>query len=360
VDARPFNAYAGNCFEPGRGEKLTSEANARHYKPQLDALRAIAVIAVLESHFNSAGWGGHAGVRLFFVLSGYLITSILLSAREARQDTISSRRVMINFYARRALRIWPAYYAVILFMSLANFVGFRSVAWWNALFLTNVNFALTNQMEPWVTAAWWSLSVEEQFYLVWPCLLLFSRAALIKPIVIATIVCGVLWHLYFYGDYSLASAYLPPASMDALGAGALLAVMADDLERWRKAFLPVIGVSIVLTSWTHLAGVDLADLASLPGMMALVAGASIGFSGVIGRILESRILKEIGKISYGVYLFHNFVLAGLMKALPGISWLANYSWTRFAFAGSVTLIVASLSWHFLEKPANRLKRHFPM
>ncbi len=140
------------------------------YRPQLDSLRAFAVLAVLFTHF----WRydselGELGVRLFFVLSGFLLTSILLRERDrSRELAISRPRLLRDFYARRILRIWPIYYAALFASVLLGAQGIARTFAWHALFASNILFFLEQSWTPPEVAHLWTLAVEEQFYLVLP------------------------------------------------------------------------------------------------------------------------------------------------------------------------------------------------
>ncbi len=140
------------------------------YRPQLDGLRAIAVMAVVFQHFAPSGWSkvipwGGLGVTLFFVLSGYLITGILLKGRE-------EPGMLRHFYIRRALRIFPVYYATLLIAALLAIPPVRETFWWHAFYLSNVLFALKNSYFG-AVSPFWSLAVEQHFYLIWPWVVLF-------------------------------------------------------------------------------------------------------------------------------------------------------------------------------------------
>lgn len=342
--------------------RASGDIVVRHHRRQLDALRGIAVLAVMEYHFHSGFWTGHGAVRLFFVLSGFLITAILVEAGPPGLGTAESRRILRNFFARRILRIWPAYYAIVFVLFLINLQNFRSVAIWHAFFASNLLFSIRNDHIPWATAAWWSLSVEEQFYLVWPFLMLCRGMRLRRWVIAGAILLGCGWHLATLNDPRLGAYYLPPASLDALGAGAALALVRERLPQWQLLYLPVAGISAVATGIALFAGWpgQLYDLLSLPGMAAIVAGATVGFRGITGQVLNSRILQGIGRISYGVYLYHFVVLAVMLRLFGNNSFVAYPTWWRLLAVGGTAILVASISWQVLERPANELKRHFPM
>ena len=166
------------------------------------------------------------GVRLFFVLSGYLLTSILLREREAaeRQD-MPQRLVLRDFYVRRILRIWPAYYFALV---AAVVLGADSVArtfGWHAFFASNFLFFREQQWFPPVAAHLWTLSVEEQFYLVLPLVVLFVPRRFLAPILIACIATSIGFRMVIAATVTGSTDFyvvLPISELDALCGGALL------------------------------------------------------------------------------------------------------------------------------------------
>jgi peptidoglycan/LPS O-acetylase OafA/YrhL len=183
------------------------------YSPQLDALRAFAVAGVLYSHFwQEESGAGHLGVRLFFVLSGFLITGILLSLRPTATSGGTALRGLSIFYVRRAIRIWPAYFLLLGTAISLNLQNIRDTALWHALFASNILFSLRNEYVPWVTAPWWSLSVEEQFYLVWPFLMLLPPKRALPWVAGGAVLAALAFQYLMRESGSLAASFLPPAS----------------------------------------------------------------------------------------------------------------------------------------------------
>jgi peptidoglycan/LPS O-acetylase OafA/YrhL len=181
---------------------------------QLDGLRAVAVSLVLYAHFFAADgshWG-HIGVRLFFVLSGFLITRLLLEARA--DDRFEATTALQSFYARRALRIFPPYFAVLVFVWLISLESSKTVLAWHALYLSNFWYALQNEWTPWFLCHTWSLSIEEQFYIVWPLIILIAPRRSIARICVGVILCSVAYRFYWplTGTPALVRDLLPPAS----------------------------------------------------------------------------------------------------------------------------------------------------
>lgn len=350
-----------------------------HKMPQLDALRAFAVLSVLFAHFvwrppywlAIVPWAA-CGVQLFFVLSGFLITGILLDSRKQVEAGVSRFWMLRQFYTRRFLRIFPLYYAVVLVAWIIRLPGFTGTLGWNLSYLTNFYIV---QKGAWIEAAshLWTLSVEEQFYLVWPWVVLFLPSRWLLRTLI-----GVA--IFAAGYRVLASTWLGPwvgitpfASFDCFGAGALLA-LAQRRERAGnprlRQILSVIGLSLgvpLLISalvWhfppQSIAGsVGLMNLAMPLLCMPLISRAAEGFTGIPGFLLTRRPILYIGKISYGIYIFHVPVV--YLINLNGSKWLnlLPLPIPKAAVFFVATVTVAAISWHFFERPINQLKRLFP-
>ncbi|MDX8439874.1 acyltransferase family protein [Mesorhizobium australafricanum] len=342
---------------------------------QLDALRALAVTLVLYSHFFAPGgtsFLGHLGVRLFFVLSGFLITRLLLEARDA--DQFAAGPALRSFYARRAIRIFPPYFAVLALVWFTDLEQARSSLAWHALYLSNFWYAHRNEWTPWLLCHLWSLSIEEQFYVAWPLIVLLAPRRRIEAITIGVIAFSLAYRFYWpiAANPALARDLLPPASMDALACGALLAVRrarGADAPRWVRFGWPAFAAVFLLVVWSDPGPADsawewprwaLVQVLPLVPLMAIVAACSNGLGGRLGRLAELPPLLFLGRISYGVYLYHAILLAYVVKAQPWIPLnVSEEGPGRFLVAGAATLIAASLSWVLFEKPLNSLKRYFP-
>ena len=358
------------------------------YHPQLDGLRAVAVAAVAWSHWERPYQFGipfGAGVHLFYVLSGFLITGILLQVR-AHADRMGAVRA---FYVRRALRIFPAFYLTLALAWWADVVPVRDTLAWHIAYLSNVQIFLT-QTWPGSISHLWSLAVEEQFYLVWPWLIVFAPRRWLVPAVIAAVVSAPLfrWWLASEGYRETLLAVLTPGCLDSLGVGALLALGVVPGFRSPVAGSARLKPDPTTVSTARVVGrsFSLAPLASLAGLIALLVAegsgwqlplflvaikqtlqavvfawlvfrAAEGFGGVTGRVLSAAPVVYIGRISYGIYLAHGF--AGDMLAGVGINSRALPEPWRFVILVGLTVGVAALSWHFLEAPINALKTRFP-
>ena len=325
---------------------------------QLNGLRAFAVVGVLATHSlptnPMAGWG----VRLSFVLSGFLITHILLRARER---TEAHGHLLRAFYARRALRIFPAYYVALLLAVALNMETLRDQFWWYATYATNVlaareGFGMSSG------AHLWSLAVEEQFYLCWPWLIVLASPATRRWTVIACLIVPPLLRAWATAIGEPVWSYLlTPMRLDGLALGGLYAL---GLTQRTVNVCAGLGVLVLgLNSATDLPGLSLLrDCASNGVCLWLVAGAVRGFAGPFGRVLMLRPVQYVGTISYGIYLVHYFVpeTVRIVERTFDI-WLRfpERGWAQFAYMGSASLVVAIVSWHLIEAPVNRLKRHFP-
>jgi peptidoglycan/LPS O-acetylase OafA/YrhL len=316
------------------------------YRPQLDALRTFAVSGVLVSHY----WlrespVGHFGVRLFFVLSGFLITSILLQ----RGSTWA-------FYGRRAARLWPAFYLCLAFALLFSQSGYGASWQWHAAQLTNVFLSRHGTWNlPWPASHLWSLNVEEQFYLVWPLVIAATPRKMLPVILSCIIAVGPLYRIVA-GALELnevALAALPPASLDALGAGALMAVWPSGVVYWLGAACA--SVLLILTFVLNFDGPwsrELIEFVLVPVFCALVLGAYRGTF----RPLQWMPLPALGRISYGIYLYHLPVLAlAIRLGVP-----ANGPFTLI-ICSTMTAMIAWLSYRGVERPireavARRLER----
>lgn len=352
------------------------------HMPQLDGVRALAVVAVLVHHFGgplplslNQVWWGSLGVRLFFVLSGFLITRILLRSRQLAEESDGSRLgATWQFYVRRSLRIFPIYYLVIAICAAINIPPVRELLGWLVTYTLNIQCTLQGWY-PDNISHFWSLAVEEQFYLVWPWLVLFAPRKWLAPLTCTTVFAGLVFRLAMVatGDLWMAGYVLPFSALDALGLGALLAISVS--SKFSQPFLrvffasyalpvSVIGYALLLLFWY--AGLEsleyysaLSDTTSALFFVWLVSCAARGFRGPVGALLQSRPFMYCGKISYGIYVYHMFAPTVIVKTL----WLfgANYSahgWLDFGLVTAVTIVLASLSWYLFEQPISSLKRYF--
>lgn len=342
---------------------------------QIDALRILAVVWVLFDHFWLSGSGpmGRLSVRLFLLLSGYLITHILMRARDAMErEQAPLRRVLVNFYARRALRIAPAYYLLILLTWGLGNEDFHGSLPWHLSFQSSLLFARTQGWgPPYQLAHLWTLSVQEQFYLLWPAIvLLVPRTALVHWVV-AIAATGPLFRvaMVMLGLDDTAAAFtLLPASATSLcvGAFAAMAERKRSVPGWFAGPRPV----WLLGAAAAFAVVILADLPDrlhylalefvwLPPLAALLLSAAKGIEGPVGRLLGLGWLQYLGRISLGVYLYQNLASAAGKWVLDGLGLPTTNGPGLFASTCVFSIAFALVSWKLLEQPVNGWKRLFP-
>jgi peptidoglycan/LPS O-acetylase OafA/YrhL len=321
---------------------------------QLDGVRALAFLTIFVHH----GFGiPHlwAGVDIFFVLSGFLITSILMDGR-------GKEGAWGRFYERRALRILPPYAAFLLLATFSLHLQWDHKALWYALFA--MNFAEVFQLGVPGLGILWSLAVEEQFYLFWPFVALrFSPRIVLRCAIALMVLAPILRGMAtpFLHDHS-AIYYLMPFRMDLLASGALLAVLwlqPGTLVKWRRWGLALMGVGFSLlvlctlifprfhaegnTILFNTLGYSLICSVAT-GLLAFTLGSDEGWW---MKLMTWKPVRWIGLVSYTSYLIHTGVLA---LVTPSSSVLVNR-----ALAFAVVIAYASLSWLLLEKPILKLR-----
>ncbi len=359
----------------------TNSENDRYrstkYFPSLDGLRALSILAVIWYHVPELRplWAtGFLGVHLFFVISGFLITTLLL-----REKAASGRISLKNFYIRRTLRIFPAYYLTLgLFLLLCLAVPDLH-ANGLATYLHNLpSFATYTSnwfVYPWgpgrvVFVAAWSLATEEQFYLFWPGIIALSRRWYI-PIAVMLLLIAVnelikikLGYLFFLSGQSLPITILNSVST-AICLGCLLAFTLDRPKSFNLAWkvlgqkwsAPLFMLLMLLVSVIpnndelHVLRMFYICIA----MTLAVGASSIRTDNLLRPLLANRAVRYIGSISYGMYLFHAF----------GINFTDRYfgftkQWPLLQFVAVVgsTIAIASISYFFYERYFLRLKERF--
>jgi peptidoglycan/LPS O-acetylase OafA/YrhL len=344
---------------------------------ELDALRAFAVLLVIWVHSTNIDIGltGYHGVLLFFVISGFLITGILLDARAAAtQSSNSYLAVLRAFYVRRFLRIFPIYYAVLFLAVAVGAARVRAALGWHLAYLSNWYFCYRGELDLSHAGHLWSLAVEEQFYLLWPWFAILLPAAALPWAIGVMILTGPVsrFAAVTAGFNDIAVWYTTPTVLDALGLGCLLAYLwrhtkcVDRVVRW-ALLCGVLGVGLQLAiTRLKVPGPFIAAINTLGWpviCMWLVHRAAWGINGVVGRVLRSRPLVYLGTISYGVYLIHFFVMSfasrvehrlGIQLPMPNQRGLQ-----QFFSVSLVSIGAAALSWRFFERPINSLKNLFP-
>jgi peptidoglycan/LPS O-acetylase OafA/YrhL len=368
------NTVAPTAPSTGEISKLRrggpSVSRSRHMV-QLDGLRFLAVAAVAWYHWmplRSYGvqWGP-LGVQLFFVLSGFLITGILLDARAGSEIRGEKWFSLRQFYIRRFLRIFPLFYLTLAVGVVVNVPQVRETWLWHATYTSNIYFFLRGSWNGHV-GHFWSLAVEEQFYLFWPFLILFVRRRFVPWMICAAIGFAPLFRAVvplFYADNDFAHC-LTPGCFDSLGVGAFLAYLVRNPHFWRpdrcaKMLLAVGLPGCLITYGFHLLPkLDQTFAAFCFGW--LVYTAANGFGGAFGSLLQAGPIVYLGRISYGIYVLHMFAIDALellIRQLHLPAAIMDHGLLRAPILAVLTIGIASVSWYLYEKPLNDLKRLWP-
>lgn len=360
--------------------KTTPEARSDAHRTrwsELDGGRFVAVLGVMCVHFSPTlaryGDWGRWGVNYFFVLSGFLITGLLLSGRARREEgrTTAGGEVR-HFFVRRCLRLWPVYFATLAVTWAANVEFARPMLPWNVSFLSNAYIIHVGSW-PGVFSHLWTLAVEQQFYLVWPWLVLFAPRRWLGALFTAVVAAGFLFRALAgttgpAGD--LVRWVSLPACIDFFAWGALLALWRARVRHWSRraggAGLAIAlgGAALLFCAYASRWG------AGAPALRDALAGLGWGLASAalivhclsdcdspLRRILRLKPLVYLGSISYGTYLLHNFSHRfgpGLLRHLIGRSYFAH-ELPHVLYLMTLSIAVSALSWHLLESPINRIR-----
>lgn len=358
--------------------------------PGLDGLRAIAVLMVFFYH-SSELMSGWTGVQFFFVISGFLITDILLRMKER----FPTRAYFVKFYGRRFLRIFPLYYFYLLAMMgvtawliSVDFKPKIMQLFWDQLpiaatytydfFHASSFFKLSNLL-----THFWSLAVEEQFYFVWPLVILLTPRKWLKQVFLGAILAGPVFRIlltilyrihpfsFLSDDLPLAIYALPFSHLDAFGFGAYISRFDFPRPKLQLLALLVIVPAAGFGSQWLFAG-SLGPLTSLGYPLPLANGLEQiwGYSllnyffamllyavvkeGLWVKFLEFPPLRYLGKISYGLYVYH-YATLWFTKIGMSVSQSAAVRWQAVWVALGATIVIASASYYLFEKPLMDLK-----
>ncbi len=354
------------------------------YIPALDGIRGIAILMVMFYHFSDPTLGGGpllklfklgvSGVDLFFVLSGFLITGILFDAK-------SNPYYFRDFYIRRSLRIFPLYYGVLIavlvvlpqFHVIIDPVILQHQAWlWSYLsnFLVGGSEVTTlNRL-----GHFWSLAVEEQFYLVWPLMIFCCSRKTGLVLCVSCMLLSIGSRIHAVAENTAETAHRITYSctqcrMEALAVGAFLALVArgptgsHSLIRCGRFLAAATALQLGLLAVIHMAArlpmgsLDVARYslcAWLAGVLVILAVVSPP-SSRLGRLIGSRFLRFFGKYSYGLYVFHWMLLPSFKKFFPAEQLIARLGsplagqLSYIVLAIGMSVVAAQLSWHLFEK-----------
>lgn len=374
-------------------QRLMANLKQETYFSQLDGIRFLAVGLVLIDHWlaeKNVLPLGQLGVTMFFVLSGFLITRILIQSKLKDDKTGRSHWFSVKqFIIRRSIRIFPIYFLAIFVLYFLDVPPVRDTLVWCLTYTTNIYIA-TKQHWMGTIDHLWSLAVEEQYYLIFPYLILFLPTKNYKIILIGMIFLSVLLRLLLFlnGSPWMVQYVLMPTCLDSFGLGGLLAYFfAFQKETFFKEISTakyLLMSTLLLFSFLffsrqyqistnqvhHFGNLVLERLIGSIFCFFLIAKAVNGYKGLMKWFLENSIVSYFGRISYGLYLYHNFVynffhtpqtslvirvLHKIQNAIPSIT--QNTVFELLYFFG-ITVFIATLSWFLIEKPVNNLKKYF--
>ncbi|MEO5563223.1 MAG: acyltransferase, partial [Chitinophagaceae bacterium] len=353
----------------------------RSYYPSLDGLRGIAILLVIFHHnfdFIPGSQFGYVGVDLFFVLSGFLITDILLKTRD-------TKNFIQKFYIRRVLRIFPLYYLILfaffLFVPFISQLQYQynyyhdnqSMTWFHMInWLYIFNQRPSDSM---IFGHFWSLSVEEQFYILWPFLILLCRN-LRKLTVAIYIILGIGIMLRFaswlqWGGNYTGFSFQYMTHYDGLCIGSLIAIWKFDnspalIKKFIRFLFAVTGISFLVfilaktffTGLPHFMLFGYTNVAIIFGLI-VISATSMNFN-YAKRLLENNALRYFGKISYGLYIFHWPIFLVFRSSFQHSTLFegVNVTLVQFIIAIAsliVAILISVLSYNLFERRILALK-----
>lgn len=347
------------------------------YLHGLNGLRAIAALSVVFAHISQKGVADFGfprlfdlpmagyGVTLFFVISGFLITFLLLKEIK-KTDTVA----VSKFYMRRILRIWPIYYLFIIVSILVFAILHKSnqilvnQLWFYIFFAANFPFIAQNGIL--ILVHYWSIGVEEQFYLFWPWVAKYSKTKLLRMaiLILILLLSAKILSWFLWGSPSLIYRFFMVTRFHCMMIGAIAAILYFSQK---KSFISIASHKLTqLLSWSlfftmgfgliHIPAVIGQELIALAAV-SMIMGQVVSAKRIIN--LETKVFDFVGKISYGIYVIHPLIillLSSFFKPLE-INLSLKYGLVYFTVIGS-TLFLAWLSYKYYEKPFLNLKTKF--
>ena len=344
--------------------------------PSINGLRAISIFLVIIHHLSfqehlfseisKVKWilpltsfiqDGHLGVNIFFVISGFLITSLMLN-EETSTNTISLR----NFYIRRTLRIFPAYFLLLFvyfILQLFHIVNISNMSWVTAITYTKyLNWKLD-----WVTAHLWSLSIEEHFYLFWPLIFIYASKFRKKIVVGLILMVPIIRVALFFQPLNWIDELLIFTRIDSIATGCLFALYKDEIlkkiqKNWKKVFyfsvitifcLTILRIIMIKINFDFI----FIPLGTTHGTIANFAIGFLMMYSIFGprniwfKFLNLKVINYIGLLSYSIYLWQQIFISG-----------DNNFGTTSPENLLFILIIAMSSYHLIEKPFLKLKTKF--
>ena len=344
--------------------------------PSLNGLRALSIILVLFHHLmlennifikvSNIKWlfpflmlisDGQLGVNIFFVISGFLITSLLIN-EQATKGNISLK----NFYMRRALRIFPAYYTLLIFYFIVQHLGYLEIS--TSSWIAAITYSKSwNSKLDWQTGHLWSLSVEEYFYLFWPFLFKYKKGSLKTLVLLCIVLVPIIRVLIYFYPNSWKVSLLYFFRIDAIAMGCLFALYKDEIikkmkRNWLLFFFSAVFCVLILRYLPKYFSMINADFvtAALGTTTGLIANISIGIILIYSafgpkkvwfKFLNLEALNFIGILSYSIYLWQQFFICQ-----------SGYWYTQFPQNILIVVVFACSCHYLIEKPFLKLKTKF--
>lgn len=361
-----------------------SKVNRRHFHT-FDALRFLAFFKVFLLHlpiysfpiFSFLKKGGGIGVQFFFVLSGFLITYIIL---EEKKQT--GKLHLKNFFARRILRIWPLYYLMVLVAYTTPYLlgylgvsssgaGYEPELWVSLTFLENYKMMVTGSF-PNVSplSVMWSLCIEEHFYIIWGLLLYYVRIDKLPAIIITSVVLAIVSRCLFVYYSIPTSDILTNIDLFAFGAAPAYLLIQKPLQtenylnnipaRRKQLFALLVLVFVVLCSQVRADKYYILLTTVLGFLFSTLIFLTLAEQNRL-KISDSNVLSRMGIYTYGLYLYHTLVINLLLQVFGRLGWkMENAGWAVVFVVASltITVVISILSYHVFEKQFLKLKRFF--
>lgn len=363
--------FAPLTAAPVAHRAASPKAKDKSYSPHLDGLRALAVLGVLFEHFDMPMPDmirtGPLSVRFFFVLSGYFITLSLWKVQdEIRGERSGAFWPVCKFYLSRLLRIGPPFYLALLVGAIFGIEEVRTNFFWLAFFQANNYIAYVGHW-PEAISHFWSLAVQEQFYLVWPLVVLTLPRRWFLPTMAAFIAFGLVFRLWCVAtDTSVFVRWVTLfGCFDSFAVGALVAYLRQArlldqmkfLSRTVLFAMPLVAFACfflgraLMTLPENNIFIALTESIDAVFLAWALSAAIVGFKTPYARMLEWKPLTYLGRISYGIYVYHVFVIIMLSPLLVPIGLTVDHlPYLRIAVLLVATIAISSFSWHYIEQP----------
>ncbi len=348
------------------------------YIKELDSIRAIAVLMVMFSHYMSqfrfSGVVGSCGVLFFFVLSGYLITKILLSEKQKIDSTGPELRKtqlwdsIRIFYIRRSLRIFPIYYLTLGVLVVCNIDSVREYFFSYFFYLSNFVYSFDLGFDR--LSHFWSLAVEEQFYLFWPFLiLLIPSSRLNVSFFLFLVCCSLLFRLlmiHYFSVESQSSQLLMPSCVDSFALGAIIVLIEKKTISKKWMYLLLVLSLLIFVATQGFSNSSVKFISTLFGKTVFSVFSFALLTLIVKQMLpafvmaffRNRVLVFLGKVSYGIYIYHMFVPGVIAYCLDAIGVDLSGKGLLMPMNFIVTFLVAYVSYKLVETPINNLKQRF--